>query len=130
MAVFFRSSLTLMVAMAVCCLPISFAREGAATFYTDTSFACENEDPGTLSCGRLFIVPKWSSMREALHRKLHRRYQRSSSSMQRWECDRQGRGPLYKLRTRPPGYLRGRLLHHCRSQRRKSQDQLLPGLIK
>ncbi|XP_031483841.1 EG45-like domain containing protein isoform X2 [Nymphaea colorata] len=48
--IFFRSSVSLpflLVAVALCSLPISSADDGIATFYTDTTFACENQDPGT-----------------------------------------------------------------------------------
>ncbi|CAN6461999.1 unnamed protein product [Victoria cruziana] len=50
MAVSFRSSLSLpylLVALGLCFLPLFSADDGIATFYTDTTFACENQDPGT-----------------------------------------------------------------------------------
>ncbi|XP_031484212.1 EG45-like domain containing protein [Nymphaea colorata] len=72
MAISFRSSVSLpflLVAMALCFLPISFAREGVATFYHDTMFACENQQAGTMyaavapstfqnqaACGRRYSV--------------------------------------------------------------------------
>ncbi|XP_049933537.1 putative EG45-like domain containing protein 1 isoform X4 [Nymphaea colorata] len=73
MAIFFPSSVQLpflMVAVALCFLPTSFAREGVATWYPGgSSFACENEQPGTMyaavgpstfqnraACGRRYSV--------------------------------------------------------------------------